>query len=241
MPLKLSDPAQGLIWSSSIGAVLADDCTRSFADLADDVSSSSARWPEQSRIGASLDALRLNVRKVRGHRVGRRGGDAADGERDDSISTHTASLVRFAHHKVRAARLWDRHRVSRRYAYHRRSAVPRFVRLCGTWASTTNGIEGAAASKIHPATYLAFFTFGLLIIGRRNRIILRRLRHASPGALAFLFATLMLAAYICWYGRKGIATIFDTYLLAVMVVLILAELNDREIGASKSCSTPCSR
>src|SRR4051794_33597702 len=31
-----------------------------------------------------------------------------------------------------------------------------------------NGIEGAAASKIHPATYLAFFTFGLLIVGRRN-------------------------------------------------------------------------
>lgn len=94
-----------------------------------------------------------------------------------------------------------------------------------------NGIEGAAAAKIHPSTYLAFFTFALLIVGRRNPasfFVGFVTRH--PGTLAFLFATLMLAAYIVLDGRKGIATIFDTYLLAVMVVLILAELNDREIG-----------
>jgi len=94
-----------------------------------------------------------------------------------------------------------------------------------------NGIEGAMASKIHPATYITFFTFSLLIVARRNPasfFVGFVARH--PGTLAFLIATLMLAAYIVLDGRKGIATIFDTYLLAVMMVLILAELDDREIG-----------
>ena len=39
----------------------------------------------------------------------------------------------------------------------------------------------------------------------------------------------MLAAYIVLDGRKGIATIFDTYLLAVAVALIAAELDARDL------------
>ena len=66
--LKLSDPAQGFdLVILDAGAVLADDCTRSFADLADDVILVvRAGGPNRAEIAASLDALRLNVRKVRG-------------------------------------------------------------------------------------------------------------------------------------------------------------------------------
>src|SRR5437879_4746569 len=157
----------------------------------------------------------------------------ADGEPVMSMSTHTASLGSFRAPQVRAGETVG--------IAHRVIAALCFIIVALLFAVSSgllwnlgvnyNGIEGAAASKIHPATYLAFFTVGLLIIGRRNPasfFVGFVTRH--PGALAFLFATLMLAAYIVLDGRTGIATIFDTYLLAVMVVLILAELNDREIG-----------
>src|SRR4051812_27467210 len=60
-----------------------------------------------------------------------------------------------------------------------------------------NGVSGAMASKIHPATYLGFLILGLLIVARRNPasfFVSLVTRH--PGTLAFLLATLMLGAYI---------------------------------------------
>lgn len=92
------------------------------------------------------------------------------------------------------------------------------------------GITGAAASKIHPATYLAFLTLALAVLVRRNPasyFVSLVTRH--PGTLIFLLAILLLGAYIVLDGRKGIATIFDTYLLAAAVVLIAAELNPRDM------------
>ena len=92
-----------------------------------------------------------------------------------------------------------------------------------------NGVTGAIASKIHPATYLGFLTLGLLVAARRNPasfFVSLVTRH--PGTLAFLLATLMLGAYIVLDGRKGIATIFDTYLLAIIVALIAADLDARD-------------
>src|ERR1041385_5603562 len=92
------------------------------------------------------------------------------------------------------------------------------------------GISGAIASKIHPATYLAFLTPAFLIIVRRNPAsFFASVVTRQPGTLAFLITILMLAAYIVLYGRKGIATIFDTYLLAVAVALIAAELDARDL------------
>jgi hypothetical protein len=157
----------------------------------------------------------------------------ADGEPTMSMSTHIASPGAFGAPRARAG---DTAGIA-----HWAIAALCFVIVGLLFAVSSgllwnlginyNGIEGAAASKIHPATYLAFFTFGLLIIGRRNPAsFFVGFVTRYPGALAFLFATLMLAAYIVLDGRKGIATIFDTYLLAVMVVLILAELSDREVG-----------
>jgi hypothetical protein len=94
-----------------------------------------------------------------------------------------------------------------------------------------SGVTGAPASKIHPATYLAFATFGLLIVSRRNPasfFVSLLTRH--PGTLVFLMATILLGLVIVVDARKGIATVFDTYLLAVMLSLIAAELDDRQLG-----------
>ena len=92
-----------------------------------------------------------------------------------------------------------------------------------------SGVTGASASKIHPATYLAFATLGLLIVARRNPaafFVTLVTRH--PGTLAFLLVTAIVGGYIVLDGRKGIATIFDAYLLAIIVALIAAELETRD-------------
>ncbi|HKS63700.1 MAG TPA: VpsF family polysaccharide biosynthesis protein [Xanthobacteraceae bacterium] len=92
-----------------------------------------------------------------------------------------------------------------------------------------NGVTGAIASKIHPATYLAFATFGLLMLARRNPAsFFVTLVTKHPGTLAFLLATLLVGGVIVLDGRKGIATIFDTYLLAIIVALIAAEMETRD-------------
>ena len=92
-----------------------------------------------------------------------------------------------------------------------------------------NGVTGAIASKIHPATYLAFATLGLLMLARRNPAsFFVALVTKHPGTLAFLLATLLVGGVIVLDGRKGIATIFDTYLLAIIVALIAAEMETRD-------------
>ena len=55
-----------------------------------------------------------------------------------------------------------------------------------------NGVTGAIASKIHPATYLACVIIGFLIVARRNPasfFVSIVTRH--PGTLAFLLAILI--------------------------------------------------
>ncbi len=99
--------------------------------------------------------------------------------------------------------------------------------VLGALGINHGGISGAVTSKIHPATYLSFLTLALLIVARRNPAsYFASAVTRQPGTLAFLLASLMLAAYIMIDGRKGIANVFDTYLLAVAVALIAAELNE---------------
>src|SRR6185503_4524282 len=64
------------------------------------------------------------------------------------------------------------------------------------------GVTGAMASKIHPSTYLAFFTVALLMVAGRNPAsFLATLVTRQPGTLVFLLTILMLAAYIVLDGR----------------------------------------
>src|SRR6476659_8630464 len=101
--------------------------------------------------------------------------------------------------------------------------------MLGALGINHGGVTGSVVSKIHPATYLAFATVALIVLARRNpasffvNLITRR-----PGTFAFLITILMLTSYIVLDGRKGIATIFDTYLLAVAVAMIVAELDPRD-------------
>jgi len=94
-----------------------------------------------------------------------------------------------------------------------------------------SGITGSMASKIHPATYLTVVTFALFVLARRNPAsFFVGLITRHPGTLTFLMATLLLAAYIVLDDRRGIANIVDTYLIAIMVGLIAAELDPRELA-----------
>jgi hypothetical protein len=93
-----------------------------------------------------------------------------------------------------------------------------------------DGITGAIASKIHPATYLGLATFGLFVVARRNPasfVALFVTRYS--GALCFLIATILLGLYIVFDQRRGIATIFDTYMLAAILGVIGCELQSRDL------------
>jgi hypothetical protein len=91
-----------------------------------------------------------------------------------------------------------------------------------------SGITGAAASKIHPATYLTCFVFACLFLRTDPVAVAVRVAAANPGTMAFLAATVLLGAYIVLDERRGIATIFDTYLLAALSAIIVNELSQRE-------------
>jgi hypothetical protein len=94
-----------------------------------------------------------------------------------------------------------------------------------------DGITGAVASKIHPATYLALATFGLFAVARRNPAgFVAMFITRYPGALCFLLATGLLGFYIVFDQRRGIATVFDTYLLAVILGVIGSELGSRDLA-----------
>src|SRR5919206_3450403 len=73
--------------------------------------------------------------------------------------------------------------------------------MLGTLGINHGGVTGAVASKIHPATYLAFFTLALLMVARRNPAsFFSAAITRQPGTLTFLLASLMLAAYIVMDG-----------------------------------------
>jgi hypothetical protein len=92
------------------------------------------------------------------------------------------------------------------------------------------GITGSPVSKIHPATYLTFFTFALLMVARRNPAsFLALLVTRYPGALLFLISSVILGLYIVVDGRRGIAPIFDTYICAALLSIIASELDARDL------------
>jgi hypothetical protein len=94
-----------------------------------------------------------------------------------------------------------------------------------------DGITGAAASKIHPATYLGLATFGLFAVARRNPVgFVAMFITRYPGALCFLLATALLGLYIVFDQRNGIATVFDTYLLAMILGVVGSELGSRDLA-----------
>src|SRR4051794_39142458 len=106
--------------------------------------------------------------------------------------------------------------------------------MLGALGINHGGFTGSVVWKFHPATYLAFAIVALIVLARRNPAsFFANLITRQPGTLTFLITILLLTAYIVLGGRKGIATIIDTYLLAVAVALIVAELDPRDFGRAE--------
>src|ERR1041385_5649463 len=102
--------------------------------------------------------------------------------------------------------------------------------MLGALGINHGGITGSVVSKIHPVTYLSLFMVVLIMVACRNPAsFFAALITRQPGTFIFLITILMLAAYIVLDGRKGIATVFDTFLLAVAVALIAAEARARDL------------
>lgn len=87
-----------------------------------------------------------------------------------------------------------------------------------------DGISGAPASKIHPATYVTVFTFVLFVLARRHPgSLMPKLISRHPGSLVFLVATCAVLLFVVVSRRPGPAGLVDTFILPVLLVWILAE------------------
>jgi hypothetical protein len=87
-----------------------------------------------------------------------------------------------------------------------------------------DGISGAMASKIHPATYSTVCAFTLFLVSRRNPAsFLPKLIVYHPGSLAFLIATTAVMLFVIVDRRPGLAGLIDTFVLPVLLFLIIAE------------------
>jgi hypothetical protein len=96
------------------------------------------------------------------------------------------------------------------------------------WEAGLNydGITGAAASKIHPATYVTVLAFVLFVLGRRNPAsLLSKLASHHPGSVLFFVATMSVLAFIVIDRRPGPAGMVDTFILPILLAWMFAEQN----------------
>jgi hypothetical protein len=88
-----------------------------------------------------------------------------------------------------------------------------------------DGISGAMASKIHPATYLTVSTFVLFLLARRNPAsLLATLICRHAGSLVLLLATSAVMLFVILDHRHGLAGLVDTFLLPALLIIMIAEL-----------------
>jgi hypothetical protein len=93
-----------------------------------------------------------------------------------------------------------------------------------------DGITGAAASKIHPATYVTMLAFALFVLARRNPAsLLSSLASHHPGSVVFFVATMSVLAFIVIDRRPGPAGTIDTFILPILLAWMLAEQNARSM------------
>lgn len=87
-----------------------------------------------------------------------------------------------------------------------------------------DGITGSAAAKIHPATYLAVAVFGWTLLRAGNPVIpAARALDRRPAAVLMAACGVLLLAIIAARGGTGLAGSIDTYVLAGLVPILLAE------------------
>ena len=88
---------------------------------------------------------------------------------------------------------------------------------------------GALWQKIHPASYLAFLAVTLLAFARFAPVaFFDDLVRYHKGTLAFLGVWLLLLVHIAFFVHAPIATIVDTFLLPVALLILLSRVSARE-------------
>ena len=93
-----------------------------------------------------------------------------------------------------------------------------------------DGITGAPASKIHPATYATVVAFALFVLARRNPAsLVPKLASQRPGSVVFFFAAISVLAFIVIDRRPGPAGTVDTFILPILLTWIFAEQNARSM------------
>jgi hypothetical protein len=93
-----------------------------------------------------------------------------------------------------------------------------------------DGITGAPASKIHPATYATVVAFALFVLARRNPAsLVSKLASQRPGSVVFFFAAVSVLAFIVIDRRPGPAGTVDTFMLPILLAWIFTEQNTRSM------------
>lgn len=98
-----------------------------------------------------------------------------------------------------------------------------------------DGITGSAASKIHPATYLAVALFGWTLLRAGNPVIpAAQALNRRPAAVLMAACGVLLLVVIAARGGTGLAGSIDTYVLAGLLPILLA---DRDAGTMARLET----
>lgn len=94
------------------------------------------------------------------------------------------------------------------------------------WAIGLNydGLTGSAASKIHPATYLAVALFGWMLLRAGNPVIpVAQALNRRPASVLLAACGVLLLALIAARGGTGLAGSIDTFVLAGLLPILLMD------------------
>lgn len=87
-----------------------------------------------------------------------------------------------------------------------------------------DGLTGSAASKIHPATYLAVALFGWTLLRAGNPVIpVAQALNRRPASVLLAVCGVMLLALIAARGGTGLAGSIDTFVLAGLLPILLMD------------------
>ncbi|SDM25332.1 hypothetical protein SAMN05216360_101337 [Methylobacterium phyllostachyos] len=94
------------------------------------------------------------------------------------------------------------------------------------WAVGLNydGLTGAAASKIHPATYLAVALFGWMLLRAGNPVVpVVQALGRKPASVLLALCGVLLLVLIAVRGGTGLAGSIDTFVLAGLLPILLSD------------------
>lgn len=87
-----------------------------------------------------------------------------------------------------------------------------------------DGLTGSAASKIHPATYLAVALFGWMLLRAGNPVIpVAQALNRRPASVLLTVCGVLLLALIAIRGGNGLAGSIDTFVLAGLLPILLMD------------------